>query len=123
MKKHIRRAKMRGMSNLDILRVKELANKKTKEMEMQATETAFVHMFAITLSILANDYWPKSANKKVPELIHKVCSVFSSVKEGVVTEEDSLDTLRNIAGVDLKNEWFSFMNKKEEENKTEIYKL
>lgn len=122
MKKHIRRARMNGMSNLDIMKVREMANKKTKEMEIQATEKAFVHMFAITLSILANDYWPKSSDKKIPELIKKVCSVFASVKEGVVTEEDSLEVLRNISGIDLKNEWFSFMGNTDND-KTKIYKL
>lgn len=119
MKKQIRRARQRGMSNLDILRVKELAKHKTKELEAEAVEKAFVHMFAITLSILASDYWPKSADKKIPGLIAKVCSVFDSVKEGVVTEEDSLEVLKNIAGVNLKDEWFSFINKKD----NQVYKL
>ena len=41
MKKQIRRARQRGMSNLDILRVKELAKHKTKELEAEAVEKAF----------------------------------------------------------------------------------
>ena len=120
MKKQIRRARLGGMSNLDILKVKEMARKETEKMEAQAVEKAFVHMFAITLSILANDYWPKSASKQIPGLIKKVNSVFQAVKEGVVTEEDSLEALKNIAGVNLKDEWFDFINKKDS-NETRIY--
>lgn len=122
MKKQIRRFRNGGMTNLDILKVKELARRETQKLEIQAVEKAFVHMFAITLSVLAEDYWPKSSSKKIPELIKKVSSVFQSVKAGVVTEEDSLDVLRNIVGVNLKDEWFKFANKSDSEE-TKIYKL
>ena len=106
MKKQIQRARRGGMTNLDILRVREIAKRETKEMEARAVETAFVHLLSMVLGVLASDYWPKTAEKRLPEFEKKVFSLYNSVREGVVTVEDSLQALKDIAGYDLIEEWY-----------------
>ena len=41
MKKQFQRARRGGMTNLDILKVRELARRETQKMETQAVEKAF----------------------------------------------------------------------------------
>lgn len=122
MKKQIQRARRGGMSNLDILKVKEMARRETKKMEAEAVEKAFLYMLAIPLNILAHEYWPKSAKKQIPKFIKEVMSLFKSVETGVVDEEDLHKVLQEYADLDIREEWFK--NKEVKEDSTErIYKL
>ena len=49
--------------------MKEVAKKEAKKMESDAVEKAFLYMLAIPLNVLVNDYWSKTAKKKVPKFI------------------------------------------------------
>ena len=57
------RARRMGMSNVDLLKIKESAKKAAQTMEKEATEKAFLYMLAIPLNVLFNDYCQKSAKK------------------------------------------------------------
>ena len=73
-KQHIKARNM-GMSNVDLLMVKESAKKAAKTIEKEATEKAFLYMLAIPLNVLFNDYWKKSAKKRAPKFIEDVMSL------------------------------------------------
>lgn len=114
MKKQIQRLRRNGMSNLDIMKAKEIARRETQKMEAECVEKAFLYMLGVSVDVLAEVYWPKSAKKKIPGFINEVLSLFKSVEKGVVTEDDLLNSLREFAGVDLKREWYEAKKKYED---------
>lgn len=83
----------------------ESGKKRAKELEKTATEKAFLYMLAIPLNILVNDYWEKSAKKRIPKFIDDVQNLFEAVQEGVVSEEQLADLLYEYAGVKIEAEW------------------
>lgn len=114
MKKQIRNFKKRGMSNLDILRAREIAKHEVQKMEAESVEKAFLYMLGLSVDVLASDdYWPKTAKKKIPKYIQDVLSLFKSVEAGVVTEEDMLNSIKEFAGIDIRTEWYEAKKKYE----------
>lgn len=103
--KQMQMAKKKGMSNVDLLRMREIAKQEAKAMQLEATEKAFLYMMAIPLNVLANDYWSKSAKKRAPKFLEEVASLYESVIAGVVTEQDLADFLNDIAGVKIEADW------------------
>lgn len=83
MKKQIRNFKKRGMSNLDILRAREIAKHEVQKMEAESVEKAFLYMLGL------------------------------SVEAGVVTEEDMLNSIKEFAGIDIRTEWYEAKKKYE----------
>ena len=114
MKKYVRNLRKRGMSNLDILRAREIAKYEVQKMEAESVEKAFLFMLGITVNVLASDdYWPKTAKKKIPKFIDDVLSLFRSVEQGVVTEEDMLNDIMEYAKVDIRKQWYEAKKKYE----------
>ena len=101
----IKRAKGQGMNMVDLARMKAVAKKEAEKMEQRATEQAFVYMLAIPTLVLANDYWSKTAKKKIPQFIEDVVSLYESVQMGVVTEEELIRDLYELAGTTVDAEW------------------
>lgn len=105
MKNQINKARKAGISNVDIMRMKEVAKEEAKKMESDAVEKAFLYMLAIPLNVLVNDYWSKTAKKKAPKFIEDVISLYESVQAGVVTDEELAELLNELAGVNIEAEW------------------
>ena len=105
MKNQINKARKAGISNVDLMRMKEVAKKEAKKMESDAVEKAFLYMLAIPLNVLVNDYWSKTAKKKAPKFIEDVISLYESVQAGVVTDEELAELLNELAGVNVEAEW------------------
>ena len=99
------RARRMGMSNVDLLMVKESAKKAAKTIEKEATEKAFLYMLAIPLNVLFNDYWKKSAKKRAPKFIEDVMSLYEAVQNGVVSDKQLADLLDELAGVKIDADW------------------
>lgn len=94
-----------GMNKSQMAMILESGKKRAKELEKTATEKAFLYMLAIPLNVLVNDYWEKSAKKRIPKFIEDVQSLFEAVQEGVVSEEQLADLLYEYAGVKIEAEW------------------
>lgn len=105
MKNQINKARKAGISNVDLMRMKEVAKKEAKKMETDAVEKAFLYMLAIPLNVLVHDYWSKTAKKKAPKFIEDVISLYESVQAGVVTDEELAELLNELAGVNVEAEW------------------
>ena len=105
MKKQINKAKRAGISNVDLMRMKEVAKKEAKKMESEAIDKAFLYMLAIPLNVLVHDYWSKTAKKKAPKFIEDVISLYESVQAGAVTDEELAELLNELAGVNVEAEW------------------
>lgn len=101
------RAKKAGLSNTDVLRMREIAKKHAVAMEKEATERAFLYMLAIPLNVLVNDYWSKSAKKRAPKFIDDVISLYEAVQDGVVSDEELAELLDDMAGVKITADWMS----------------
>lgn len=101
----MKKAQKRGLTPLDMAKMHEVARKHAQAMEQEATEKAFLYMLAIPLNILVNDYWPKSAKKRAPKFIEDVASLYQSVQDGVVTNEQLADLLYEYAGVKITADW------------------
>lgn len=117
MNKNYRQMHKSGLSNTDILRMKMIAAQETKKMEMDAAETAFLCMLAIPLSILVNDYWPKTAKQKVKgenrtkaqKYIDDVISLFDSFQAGAITIAELQDLLWEFARIkNVDGNWIAF---------------
>lgn len=100
-KTFVKKVKRSGLTNADIYNMQVLAQKH----ERIAKEKAFVYMLAIPLDILANDYWSKTASKRLPEFIKKVMSLFDSLDNGVVTHQELLELIEKYSGIHLEVEW------------------
>ena len=103
--KQMQMAKKRGMTNADLLKMREIAKQEAKKMETEATQKAFLYMMAIPLNVLASDYWSKTAKKRAPKFLEEVASLYESVIDGVVTEQQLADFLKDIAGVTIEADW------------------
>lgn len=115
MKKTIKKLKKRGFTDLQILQMKEHTRRAVQNMEAECVEKAFLYMLGISVNVLASDdYWPKTAKRKIPKYIDDVLSLFKSVEQGVVTEEDMLNDIKEYAGVDIKEHWYAAKSKYED---------
>lgn len=99
------RAKKSGITDTDLLLIRESAKKAAIEATKETYERAFVHVLGITITLLANDYWSKSAKKRVPKFVEDVVSLFESVQAGVVTEQELFEIIKEYAGIDIITEW------------------
>ena len=108
-KNQMRKAKQQGMSNVDLLRMREIArveaNRMQEAAEKEALEKAFLLMLGIPLNILLHDYWKKSAKKRLPQFIKECISLYEAVEMGVVEFQDVSDLVYDLAGVRYEAEW------------------
>ena len=105
-KQHIKARNM-GISNVDLLKIKESAKKAAKTIEKEATEKAFLYMLAIPLNVLFNDYWQKSAKKRAPKFIEDVMNLYDAVQHGVVSDKQLADLIDELAGVKIDADWIN----------------
>jgi hypothetical protein len=60
--------------------------------------------------VLVNDYWEKSARKRIPKFIEDVISLYEAVQKGVVSEQQLADLLDEYAGVKIEADWLKGEN-------------
>ena len=72
------------------------ARKASREMEDDATEKAFLYMLAIPLNVLVGDGLINKDN--AAEYIHDVASLFLSVQNGLVSDQELADLRKEVLG-------------------------
>lgn len=112
LKQQIRRARRQGMSPLELLQTKQIARLEAErvcgvssEVDNETADKAFLCMVAIPVSILATNYWPKSAKERVPKFVDEVLTLYESVQSGEVSAQSLADTLQNLANVNIEASW------------------
>lgn len=70
-----------------------------EEATNKAIETAMVLTLALPTIVLAEKYWSKSVDKKVPKFVNEVLELFYKWENGEITEQDLRDVLWDKAGV------------------------
>lgn len=111
----MKKAKKKGLSPLEVLHMQEIAKREALKMENEAIEKSFLFMLAIPLNVLVNDYWPKSSKKRAPKFIDDVISLYESVQDGVVTERELADLLKEYAGHTVNELWLQKIERKKNE--------
>ncbi len=104
-----------GMSQLDTARAMMIAQREAKKMEREATEKAFLYMLAIPLNVLVADGIINHDN--APEYVRSVMSLYESVENGFVSDQDLADLLHEYSGVTIEADW---LEKKPTEDKDAV---
>lgn len=112
LKQQIKKARRQGMSPLELLQAKEIARieaeracEASNKANDEAVDKAFLYMLAIPVSILASDYWPKTAKERVPKFVDEVLTLYESVQSGKISADSLADTLQSLANVDIQASW------------------
>jgi hypothetical protein len=104
-RKQVNNAKSKGLSQMEIAYMREIARKEAEKIESVALEKSFLYMLAIPMNVLVNDYWQKSAKQRIPKFIEEVMSLYESVQAGVVTDQELANLLYELSGVKIEAEW------------------
>lgn len=97
------RMRKSGMSSAEIARMYGIAHQASREMEQDATERAFLYMLAIPLNVLADRGLITHDNAE--EYIQDVSSLYMSVQEGIVSDQELADLLKEYTGIEITAEW------------------
>lgn len=75
------------------------------KQEAVGVEKGFIVGMAVVTNILIEDYWSKTAPKKVPELAEQSISLFDAIQCGVVEIEDCIAYVEEHTGLRFNAEW------------------
>lgn len=103
--KQMKKAQQAGLSNVDLLRIRELAKKHAADMETQATEKAFLYMLAIPLNVVVDRYIKEGDKTEAEKFIEDVISLYDSVMAGKVTDKELADFLEDMVGLQVTAKW------------------
>lgn len=104
-----------GLSNIDILKIREIAKSEARKTENQSIEKSFLYMLAIPLNVLVTEeYWGDKAKDLAPDFIEEVLNLYESVQNGYVGEDQLAEFLEDMAGVKITADWLE--NRKELED-------
>lgn len=115
-KAQIKQARQKGMNPIELMQMKAIAKKEADKMAHEACEKAFMQLLAIPCMILEEDYWKKSAKKRIPKFIDDIASLYDSYERGIVTDQDLADFLKEIAGIEITAKWLEARKKARERN-------
>jgi len=104
-KKKMKQAFKRGYTPLEVAQIQAIARKESLMLESRLSEKTFVDMLIIPCAVLAFDYWQKSADKRMPEFIKQVVSLYESMQVGAVTREEIVETFEELSKMNLETEW------------------
>lgn len=112
--KQMMKARQAGLSNVDLLRIKQKAKQNYNEqMQEVFDKTMLLHLY-VTCDILGNEYWEKSAKKKIPEFVNKYLTLLQTIERDHVDYAEIIDSVKESCGIDLQAAWMD--NLKKEEN-------
>lgn len=72
-----------------------------QEARDEAVEIAVTLMLALPLEVLKDNYWVKSAKRRLPKFLDKVLSLYDSWNKGTLTLEELREDLWNYGGIKL----------------------
>ncbi len=92
LKKQMRFARKKGLSPLELAQMQAIAKSNAIAMQEEATWNAFKMMIAVSVNVLGGIYWPKTANKRVPEYVDHVIDIYDAIVSGAVSYDDVKST-------------------------------
>lgn len=119
-KKQMNKARRAGLTETDLLLIRETSKKAAAKVEKEATERAFLYMLAIPLNVLANDYWPKTAKRRTHKYIKDVLNLYAAVQDGIVSEQELADFLEEMAGIKIEAAWMTAKKEREDDQRRSV---
>lgn len=104
-KQQIAKAKRNGLDMVQLAAIRESARKNSERMLQEYSDKAILLNLMITCEILGNDYWEKSAKKRIPEFTAKYLGLLDAVQMETVDWSQIVDDLKDITGMDFEAEW------------------
>lgn len=77
------------------------ARKTIKEKSDRIAEDILKMMIVIPTNVLINDYWEKTAKKRIPKFVEDCMSLYRSRSEGTVSMEEMQHLTEEYAGIKL----------------------
>ena len=119
-KKQMNKARRAGLTETDLLLIRETSKKVAAKVEKEATERAFLYMLAIPLNVLASDYWKKTAKRRTHKYIKDVLSLYAAVQDGIVSEQELADFLKEMAGIKIEAAWMTAKKEREDDQRRSL---
>lgn len=67
----------------------------------QAIEQAFVLMLCFPVEVLANEYWEKTAKKRIPHFVDSCISLYEAYAQGVVDLDQMFNDVEQLSGIKI----------------------
>lgn len=104
-KRQINKAKKSGLDMVQLAAIRESARKNSERMIKEYADKALLLNLMITCEILGNDYWERSAKKRIPEFTAKYLGLLDAVQMEIVDWGQIVEDLRDVTGMDFEVEW------------------
>lgn len=75
------------------------------KQEAIGVEKGFIVAMSVIINILIEDYWTKTAHKKVPDLAEQSLGLLDAIQSGVVDVEDCIAYVEEQTGMRFNAEW------------------
>lgn len=79
--------------------------------EKVGIEKGMMFTLAVVLNLLIEDYWKKTASKRVPKLAEDVVNLIDAIQCGVVDVEDCVDYVEKATGMKFQADWIRHTGK------------
>ena len=93
------------MTEEEIMKIRkqeyDRARKTIHEKSDQIAEDILKMMIVIPTNVLINDYWEKTAKKRIPKFVEDCMSLYRSWSEGTVSMEEMQHLTEEYAGIKL----------------------
>lgn len=93
------------MTEEEIMKIRkqeyDRARKTIHEKSDQIAEDILKMMIVIPTNVLINDYWQKTAKKRIPQFVDDCMSLYQSWIEGTVSMEEMQNLTEEYAGIKL----------------------
>jgi hypothetical protein len=66
-----------------------------------ATEKVFIMMLSIPVSVLHDNYWPKTAEKKIPIFIDQCLELYEKYSNNLISIDDLTKHLSDHGGIEI----------------------
>ena len=76
-----------------------------RKSEKVGIEKGMMFTLAVVLNLLIEDYWKKTAPKRVPKLAEDVVNLIDAIQCGVVDVEDCVDYVEKATGMKFQADW------------------
>lgn len=75
------------------------------KQEAVGIEKGFIVAMSVVFNILIEDYWSKTASKKIPDLAEQSLGLLDAIQSGVVDVEDCIAYVEKCTGMRFNAEW------------------
>ena len=95
----------------------DIMSRAVRKSEKVGLEKGMMLTLAVVLNLLIEDYWKKTAPKRVPKLAEDVVNLIDAIQCGVVDMEDCVAYVEQATGMKFQADWIRHTGKGANMNK------